>query len=105
MKMTLGEAVEEIFAEFGRVYYDRTDFRTTEQNKKAILATCEKGITRLANLPVRSVETLDGFKFRVDGGWLLIRASGTEPILRFYAEADTETKVAILLMAAMNLGK
>jgi phosphomannomutase len=104
-KMTLGQAVEEIFAEFGRVYYDRIDFRTTEKNKQAILSACKKGIPRLANSPVRSVETIDGFKFRIDGGWLLVRASGTEPILRFYAEADTELKVAALLKAAMNLGK
>ncbi|MFZ1731427.1 MAG: phosphoglucomutase/phosphomannomutase family protein [Bacteroidota bacterium] len=104
-KMTLGQAVEEIFAEFGRVFYDRIDFRTTEKNKNAILATCEKGIAALAKFPVLSVETTDGYKFRVEGGWLLIRASGTEPILRFYAEADTEPKVAALLKAAMNLGK
>ncbi|MBE0644074.1 MAG: phosphoglucomutase/phosphomannomutase family protein [Bacteroidetes bacterium] len=104
-KMTLGQAVEEIFAEFGRVFYDRIDFHTTEKNKKAILAACEKGIAKLGGFPVRSVETLDGYKFRIDGGWLLIRASGTEPILRFYAEADTERKVAALLKAAMNIGK
>lgn len=103
-KMTLGQAVEEIFAEFGRVYYDRIDFRTTEKNKQAILAACRKGISKLGNLPVRGVETIDGFKFRVDGGWLLIRASGTEPILRFYAEADSERTVAALLKAAVNIG-
>ncbi|MBR9975491.1 MAG: phosphoglucomutase/phosphomannomutase family protein [Bacteroidetes bacterium] len=103
-KMTLGQAVEEIFAEFGRVYYDRIDYRTTEKNKKAILAACEKGIDTLGGLAVRSVETIDGFKFRVDGGWLLIRASGTEPILRFYAEADSERKMTALLKAAVNIG-
>jgi phosphomannomutase len=104
-KMTLGQAVEEIFAEFGRVYYDRIDFHTTEQNKNAILASCRKGLAKLGAFPVRGTETIDGYKFRIDGGWLLIRASGTEPILRFYAEADTERKVAALLKAAMRIGK
>lgn len=103
-KMTLGQAVEEIYAEFGRVYYDRVDFRTTEKNKQAILAACAKGITNIGGFAVRSVETLDGYKFRIDGGWLLIRASGTEPILRFYSEADTERKVKALLKAAPRLG-
>lgn len=102
-KMTLSEAVDEIYREFGRVYYDRIDFHTTEGNKQRILASCTKGLAKIGPYPVRSVETLDGFKFRIDGGWLLIRASGTEPILRFYAEADTQTKVTTLLKAAKAL--
>lgn len=104
-KMTLGQAVEEIFAEFGRVYYDRIDFHTTEKNKQAILAACKKGIAKLGTHAVRHTETIDGYKFRIDGGWLLIRASGTEPILRFYAEADSAKKVAALLKAAVSIGK
>jgi phosphomannomutase len=102
-KMTLGQAVEEIFEEYGRMYYDRVDFRTTESNKKRILATCAKGVSELASMPVRWTGTLDGYKFRVDGGWLLIRASGTEPILRIYAEADSKRKLKALLKAAQDL--
>jgi phosphomannomutase len=102
-RMTLGEAVEEIFREFGRVFYDRIDFRTTEARKRAIMASCARGPARLGSLAVRSTETMDGYKFRVDGGWLLVRASGTEPILRFYAEADSAAKVKTLLRAALAL--
>lgn len=102
-RMTLGQAVEEIYREFGRVYYDRVDFRTTETRKKSIMAACAKGPARLGPHAVRSTETMDGYKFRIDGGWLLVRASGTEPILRFYAEADSEAKVKSLLRAAMKL--
>jgi phosphomannomutase len=103
-KMTLGQAVEEIYREFGRVFYDRIDFHTTEARKKSILAACAKGVEKLGGMPVRGTETMDGYKFRVDGGWLLLRASGTEPILRFYAEADTAAKVKSLLRAALKLG-
>jgi phosphomannomutase len=39
---------------------------------------------------VRSVQTLDGFKHRTDEGWVLVRPSGTEPVLRVYAEAPDE---------------
>ncbi len=101
--MTLGRAVEEIHAEFGRVWYDRIDYHTTNRKKEAILARCRAGLRSVAGYPVRSTETLDGFKFRVEGGWLLVRASGTEPILRFYAEADSERKMRRLLKAAQAL--
>ncbi|MDT8323603.1 MAG: hypothetical protein RRA94_05805 [Bacteroidota bacterium] len=52
---------------------------------------------------MQDTETTDGFKFRIEGGWLLVRASGTEPILRFYAEADSEAKTKALLRAATAL--
>ena len=104
-KMTLGQAVQEIFDEYGTVFYDRIDFHTTEKNKKAILNACARGFARLGGAAVTSTETTDGYKFRIDGGWLLVRASGTEPILRFYAEANTEKKMKALLKAAMKLGE
>ncbi len=47
--------------------------------------------------PVRSVETLDGVKLRFDKGWILFRASGTEPILRIYCEMETEKAVLEML--------
>lgn len=101
--LTLGQAVAEIYAEFGRVYYDRIDYHTTNRKKDAILARCRAGLRSVGGYAVRSTETLDGFKFRVEGGWLLVRASGTEPILRFYAEADSERKMRALLKAALSL--
>ncbi|MDT8324476.1 MAG: phosphoglucomutase/phosphomannomutase family protein, partial [Bacteroidota bacterium] len=56
-KMTLGQAVEQIFEEFGRVWYDRIDYRTTEKKKKAILAACAKGIAKLGRYAVQDTET------------------------------------------------
>ncbi len=102
-RKSLGAAIQDLFVEFGRMYYDRVDFHTTEKKKNAILRRCEKGFEEIADMTVLSTETLDGYKFRVDGGWLLIRASGTEPILRFYAEANTREKVDQLLQAAIEL--
>ncbi len=52
---------------------------------------------RFGGMPVRSVETLDGVKLRVDNGWILFRASGTEPILRIYCEMETEKAVREML--------
>ena len=45
----------------------------------------------------------DGYKFFVENGWLLIRASGTEPLIRFYSEADSMNKVNELIEEGMNL--
>ncbi|MDH7514559.1 MAG: phosphoglucomutase/phosphomannomutase family protein [Bacteroidota bacterium] len=102
--LTLGQAVHEIYDEFGRVYYERMDYSTTDQRKRAILAACERGPAKLGPYPVIATETIDGYKFRVDGGWLLVRASGTEPLLRFYAEADDEKKLQALLRAVSKFG-
>ena len=52
---------------------------------------------------IHTLDATDGYKMFVDGGWFLVRASGTEPLIRFYAEAATPEKVSALLSAAMKL--
>ena len=61
---------------------------------------------KIGDLEVRSVETIDGFKFHFDNDqWLMIRASGTEPVLRCYAESDTlENARAILAACQRTIG-
>jgi phosphomannomutase len=51
------------------------------------------------------VETLDGLKLRFDDGWLLFRASGTEPILRLYCEMQKEEDVSRMLEEAERLAR
>ena len=75
----------------------------TVEQKDQILAKAKAGVTKLGRHAVTSTSTLDGYKFFVDGGWLLIRASGTEPLLRFYAEGDSSEKVEELLKAGLGL--
>lgn len=101
---TLGQLSRELDDEFGPHRYSRRDVRMTEQQKKAILAKARSGVTRLGKHPVRETSTLDGYKFFIDNGWLLIRASGTEPLLRYYAEADSIETVNALLDAGLKLG-
>ncbi len=86
---TLSGLVRELMDEFGPHYQSRTDLRTTPERKEAVLAQLAEGLQTVDGQPVTTSETLDGFKFRVDGGWLLFRPSGTEPVLRVYAEAAT----------------
>lgn len=99
----IGELSRELDEEFGVHRYRRIDQRMTPARKEAILKKAASGVSRLGTHEVRETSTLDGYKFFVDGGWLLIRASGTEPLLRYYAEADSEEKVEELLNAGLNL--
>lgn len=102
-KRKLSELVEELMIEFGWHYYNRIDAHLTEKEKQRILAAYRKGIKSLAGFPVQKVETKDGYKLFVEHGWVLVRASGTEPLIRFYAEADSAMRVDDLLKAATEI--
>ena len=102
-KRKLSELVEELMIEFGWHYYNRIDAHLTEKEKQRILAAYKKGVKSLAGSPVQNVETGDGYKLFVEHGWVLVRASGTEPLIRFYAEADSAMRVDALLKAATEV--
>lgn len=102
-KKRLSELVEEVMTEFGWHYFNRIDAHLTEKEKKRILGVYKKGVKSLAGQDVLRVETKDGFKLFVKNGWVLVRASGTEPLIRFYAEADTPGNVESLLKSATTV--
>jgi phosphomannomutase len=87
----LSELVDELYEEFGGHYTYRVDVHTTEAKKKAVLERLdnEGGLPTIAGHRVSELQTMDGYKHTSDGGWLLIRPSGTEPVLRVYSESDT----------------
>ena len=90
--------------EYGPHKYDRLDFQTTHELKAAVLAKAAKGFDKIAGLKVLNVDTLDGFKFNLEGGaWFMLRASGTEPLLRYYAEAPMMAQVKKILAFAKAL--
>lgn len=102
----LAEIVADLQQQFGPTCYQRTDFRLKKPVKK------DEMVARLANAApatmagetVRDVFTFDGIKFVLaDDSWLLIRPSGTEPVLRVYAEAQDEKMVEELLAAGHQL--
>jgi phosphomannomutase len=96
-KMSLSALVQELFDEYGEHYFDRIDLHITETEKQRIMRKFNKRITQIAGEKVIRVRAIDGFQYFVDGGWLLVRPSGTEPLIRFYAEADRKNKVRKLL--------
>ncbi len=99
----LSALVEELMEEFGWHYYNRYDAHLTPKEKERILAAYRKGVRRIGGMEVLDVETIDGIKLIVKGGWVLVRASGTEPLIRFYAEADTPETVERLLRSAREI--
>ncbi|MGC8957432.1 MAG: phosphoglucomutase/phosphomannomutase family protein [Candidatus Kapaibacteriota bacterium] len=104
-KMSIKELSDELDKELGPHRYWRRDVRVTEQEKKALLRACAKGPIKIGKYLVTKVDTKDGYKFYFDDGWLLIRPSGTEPLIRFYAEASSMSIVNELLESAMKLLK
>lgn len=100
---SLKKLCDELDDEFGTHRYRRNDVRVTEQQKKAILAACARKPSKIGRHAVVRTDTTDGYKFYVENGWLLIRASGTEPLIRFYAEAESMNKVNDLLEEGLKL--
>jgi len=104
---TLSALVQELFDQFGPHHYHRADLHTTDAKKQRVLERLDEGggLTEIDGHAVERIETLDGFKHRTDGGWLLVRPSGTEPVLRIYAEAETpEAARALVGDAVSQLG-
>lgn len=89
---------------FGQQVYRRKDIEVADRIE-IVERLRSNPPDRFGGKTVRSVETLDGVKLRFDDGWLLFRASGTEPILRMYCEMKTEPAVREMLQEAEKLAR
>jgi phosphomannomutase len=101
----LHELVQDLMGTFGTFHYGRSDVRTSAFDKMELThrLTAEAPL-EILDLPVRSVNNSDGVKYLLaDDSWLLIRPSGTEPVLRIYAEAPSVEQVRLLLAAGAQL--
>src|SRR6266567_3732929 len=105
----LGELVARLQKEFGPHYYGRRDLHIPEEIKRSAIERAGRdGTQRLGNYAVLKKEGLDGIKFFLDASqngngaepWVLFRASGTEPLLRIYAEAASPELVEEVLASA-----
>lgn len=106
-RATLGELVARLEARFGAHRYDRLDLHLRDHAAKdRVLATLrDTPPATFAGIAVTALETLDGLKFRLGEAWLMFRASGTEPLLRIYAEAPTMEQVQALLEAGRAIAE
>lgn len=98
---SLEELIEEVYAIVGPFKYDRSDLHISESLKERVLADCTADrFKAFGPYAVQRVETIDGWKYHFDRDqWLMIRASGTEPVLRTYAESDTLENAQHILAA------
>jgi alpha-D-glucose phosphate-specific phosphoglucomutase len=96
----LHELVEDLLDVYGPAQYKRSDLKLTRPVEKSeLVALLEKTAPDVIDgVAVEDVQTTDGIKYYLsDGSWLLIRPSGTEPVLRVYAEAPSDERVAALI--------
>ncbi len=101
---TLSQLVGELYEEYGFFCYNRLDLHVSDERKQAIIDRAAGGnLETIAGYNVLGFNNLDGYKYHFEGGWMLIRPSGTEPILRLYCEADSQEKVDKVLAFASKL--
>jgi phosphomannomutase len=100
----LDELIAEVYAIVGAFQFERNDLHLTEALKNSTVEKCKNNqFVNFGAYKVARVETIDGWKFFFDENrWLMIRASGTEPVLRTYAEAPTIEEVRVILAACEN---
>jgi alpha-D-glucose phosphate-specific phosphoglucomutase len=98
------QLLEALFAKVGPHYYDRIDtpFSGDRQTREQMILDAKP--ETIGGFKVSSLDTTDGFKFNLeDGGWLLIRFSGTEPIMRVYCETTHQERVQAILQDGLRV--
>ncbi|MBL7684258.1 MAG: hypothetical protein JNK00_12935 [Flavipsychrobacter sp.] len=96
---TLKQLCEEVYEVVGRFVYERNDLTLENEKKEAIIKTAaENGYSQFGKYTFNRIETIDGIKYHLDnGGWIMLRASGTEPLLRVYAEGNSKEETLDIL--------
>lgn len=105
---TLKELVDDLQAEYGQHHYGRRDLHIPEEVKQGALRRAAAGPKQIGPFKVLSSGNLDGIKFFLETpsngagaeAWLLLRASGTEPLMRVYCEASSPELVKSILAEA-----
>ena len=103
--MGIADLLGELEDKVGPHHYDRLDLHFDESLRATIMARLQSAApSTIAGLPVEQVDTQDGFRYLLEGGyWALIRFSGTEPLLRIYAEAESPDDVRVMLEEARGI--
>jgi phosphomannomutase len=102
---SLDELIKEVYAITGSFAFERNDLHISEELKNKIVENCKQGKYKsFGKYKVQRVDDMDGWKyFFNEEEWLMIRASGTEPVLRTYAESSTQKKAFDILNSAKKI--
>lgn len=106
-KLSLEQILENISKEFGGYYYNRVDLHLNDEQKQRTISLLKNNPPKsFAGEEVAEIQNLDGIKLIFkDRSWVLFRASGTEPLLRIYCEANSQEKVNLLLDEGKRLAQ
>jgi phosphomannomutase len=98
-EQTLQELIAEVYELVGKFSYQREDLHLKEEQKLQIVENCKNGVYKdFGGIKISKVEDLDGYKYHLaDEETVMIRASGTEPVLRIYVEAANPERVQVIL--------
>jgi phosphomannomutase len=98
---TIKGLVQEVYDIVGPFAFERDDLHITESQKVTVVDHCKRrAYTAFGSYKIQAVEDLDGWKFIFgDEKWVMIRASGTEPVLRVYAQGPNEVECRAMLEA------
>jgi alpha-D-glucose phosphate-specific phosphoglucomutase len=104
----LSELVDDLLEDLGPAHYARTDLRLARPVAKSemVRRLTESAPAQIGGVAVQEISTVDGVKYLMaDDGWLLIRPSGTEPVLRVYAESPEARMVKEMLAFGESVAK
>lgn len=101
---SISALITDIYNSIGSFAVERYDLHLDPDTKNSIVNQCKAGdYATFGSYIVQSIEDTDGFKFRLgDAGWVMIRPSGTEPVLRVYAESANSAAAFSILDAVKN---
>lgn len=96
---SIKELIQDVYDKVGSFKFDRDDLHLTDAKKNAIIQRCKEGdIKSIGGKEIIRTEILDGYKFYItDHQWVMVRPSGTEPVLRVYGHDKDDTSVRKLL--------
>lgn len=101
---SLTELRTDLFREYGERMGTQKNISLTPERDKKLKKLLKNPPAKLDSRPVESTETIDGLKFDLaDDDWLLLRRSGTEPLIRCYAEAGSKKEMRMLMSAGLEL--